>query len=166
MRLASSIQKHAGSRSIAPHKKKNRFWTFLNSSYELPFTFTKVKYKIDHISKTKRRKKNWLTQKSVSEHCASLESTKFFLRFWSVIRVKTLKIMSTIDYNSKTQKIRRSKNWFFIRFSILCIIHANMIISEWPVCLSVTRHCSWSHLPQQNDHGNICQSWAIFCYIC
>ena len=64
----SSILSHAGSRGANPHQ--NFFILFRLC----PECITRVKYKINHISKTNNHtKNNSRTQNSISEHCVSYE---------------------------------------------------------------------------------------------
>ena len=64
----SSILSHAGSRGANPHQ--NFFFLFRLC----PECITRVKYKINHISKTNNHtKNNSRTQNSISEHCVSYE---------------------------------------------------------------------------------------------
>ena len=75
-----------------------------------PECTTKVKYKIDHNSKNKKRtKKNPWTQKSVSEHCALFGTVIFFLSIF---------INFKIGHISKP-KIAKTEDWIFIRFRTL-----------------------------------------------
>ena len=81
---------------------------FLHSSS--PESTTKVKYKIDHNSKTKNRTKKYsCIQKLRSEYCASFEIN---ITFWRKNDQKHLKIVNKvidrIDYISKT--MNRTKN--------------------------------------------------------
>ena len=90
---------------------EHNFFIWIHKS---PVCTKKLKYKIDHNSKTKNRNKKiheW--KKSVYEHTASFE-TNFILAKW-------------LHLNNH---ISKSENWFFFHFSNAGIFHENLTVSK------------------------------------
>ena len=95
-----------------PHKNRSlggaeSLWYKKNLNSSSAECTTKVKYKIDHNSKTKNRTKKKSEAQTVSQHCAYFETTYFYIFLFGLKHL--IKIVNKISINSRNKNRKNRK---------------------------------------------------------